>query len=514
MIRISLVEGESQRNVEITGRDVIRVGRDPTSDVIVRDRFVSARHGEIRIGPDGLRYEDFVTTNGSRVRRGDRIIPVDSSTFHVVPLFAGDEILIGDQAHPAIIRFDVARFDVARFDLASAMGGGLPVPGLPAAAEIDATHAETMGRLSLGFDRDALLALHHLTTRLSRNLEIGDLLEAFGTCVLEAFQRANQVSVYLLDDVTAEFRPAVSRSRSGDTGTHPVSRTVRDRVLASGKAVVFDETEEGFDCAESLHDASVRAGLCAPLWDGRRVIGLVQVDTRGSLARSTFDQKDLEALVVFAHQAAMALANARLHENLRRTVEQAIRGLVNALEAKDTYTAGHSEEVADLCVRTCTAMGLDPDITDTVRRAALLHDMGKISVPYHVLNKRDALSAEEFRILKTHVDVGARILEPFDFLGGLVPIVRHHHERWDGRGYPDGLAAEDIPLGARILAACDTWHSLVSHRPYRIGLDHETALVELQRCAGSQFEPAVVEVLMAVVEAMRREHHGEPSLVG
>jgi putative nucleotidyltransferase with HDIG domain len=504
MIRISLVEGESQRIVEITGRDVIRVGRDPSSDVLVRDRFVSARHGEIRFGPDGPRYEDFATTNGSRVRRGERIIPVDSSTFHVVPLFAGDEILIGDQAHPAILRID----------LGATLTPTLAAFGLPASAEVDATHAETMGRLSLGFDRDALLALHHLTTRLSRNLEVGDLLADFSTCVLEAFQRANQVSLYLLDDNTGEFRPAASRSRDGDTGTQPVSRTVRDRVLAKGKAVIFDETEEGFDCAESLHDASVRAGLCAPLWDGRRVIGLVQVDTRGSLSRSTFGQKDLEALVVFAHQAAMALANARLHENLRRTAEHAIRGLVNALEAKDTYTAGHSEDVADLCVGTCKAMGLDPDFTDTIRRAALLHDIGKISIPYHVLNKRDALSAEEFRILKTHVDVGARILEPFDFLGGLVPIVRHHHERWDGRGYPDGLAGEDIPLGARILSACDTWHSLISHRPYRIGLDHDTALQELQRCSGTQFEPAVVEVLVAVVEASRRETHGAPSLVG
>ena len=205
MYRIVVTEGGASRTLEIGDRTVIRIGRDPASDVVIRDRFVSARHGEIRVAPEGLRYEDFVTTNGSRIRRGERNLPVDGSTFHVVPLFPGDEILVGDQAHAVSLRFEVPSPAVA------------PAPAvltLPA-SEVDATHADTMGRLSLRFDREVLLALHNLTTSLSRHVEVENILETFANCVLEAFQKANHVAVYLQQDVNAEFRPAVSRGRGG-----------------------------------------------------------------------------------------------------------------------------------------------------------------------------------------------------------------------------------------------------------------------------------------------------------
>ena len=497
MIRISVTEGGVERSYYLADRTCVRVGRDPSNDVVVRDRFVSSRHGEIRLAPDGMTYEDFLTTNGSSVRRGEQAVKVDASTFHRMPVFAGDDILVGDAASPVIIRVEPVPVPASP---SGAAPGTLRMPlGHLSPGAVDVTAAETMVRLPSGFDRDVLLVLHRLTTRLSAHLEMTDVLNCFTESLLDAFPKANDVSVYLLEADSQEFRPAMARGREGSTGPHPVSRTLRDGVLSEGKAVLFDERDAGYDMAESLHDSSVRSGLCAPLWDGRRAMGLVQVDCRGGLSRSVFDQGDLELLAVFAHQAAMALANARLHANLRDSVEQAIQGLVNALEAKDTYTAGHSEAVAELCETTCARLGMSPEATSTVRRAALLHDIGKIGIPYHVLNKRDALTPDEFRVLRSHPDVGARILAPFDFLSELVPIVLHHHERWDGGGYPRGLAGEAIPLGARILAVVDTWHSLVSHRPYRMGLDHATALAELERCAGTQFDPRLVAVLASIV---------------
>jgi putative nucleotidyltransferase with HDIG domain len=241
-------------------------------------------------------------------------------------------------------------------------------------------------------------------------------------------------------------------------------------------------------------------------------MGLVQVDQRG-VAPGSFDRGDLEVLVVLAHQAAMALENARLNAGLKESCEQAVRGLVRALEAKDEYTSGHSEAVAELCARVAMAMGLPPEAVDTTRRAALLHDIGKIGIPHAVLNKTGPLTPEEFRVLKTHPTLGARILEPLQFLADLVPVVLHHHERWDGRGYPAALAGLAIPPGARILAAVDTYHALVSDRAYRAGVGRDVALAELKRCSGTQFDPDVIAALERVLAA-EAAPVGEPAEVG
>ena len=493
MIRILVQEGDSERATHVVDRSAIRIGRDPSNDVIVRDRFVSARHGEIRIGAEGLSYEDFCTTNGSRVDRAGEILPVDSSCAHRIRLREGDELLLGDGKHPVRLRLEPAPARVF------GRGGIVAPPRAARPAELDAAQEDTMVLVPQELDREILLALHRLTCRLAAQCEPDAVLDAFADATLLAFPRASQVSVWLVGTGTGDFLPALARGRKGATSVRPVSRTVRDRVLSHGKALAFSDGEEGFDLAESLHDSSVRAGLCAPLWDGRRVRGLVQVDSRGMRGGSPFGPGDLETLVVFAHQAAMALQNARLHEELRRGAEEVIQGLVAALEAKDPFTAGHSEVVASLCEATCLALGLEPGLTRTIRRAALVHDIGKIGMPYEVLNKKGALSPQERAPLDSHPELGAGMVQPLPFLAELVPIVRHHHERWDGRGRPDGLAGESIPLGARILAVCDAWHSLGTDRAHRDGIPPEAVAAELQRLAGTCYDPAIVEAFLELV---------------
>src|SRR4051794_16535263 len=178
-----------------------------------------------------------------------------------------------------------------------------------------------------------------------------------------------------------------------------------------------------------------------------------------------------------------------------------VRSLAAAIEARDGYTGSHSDEVQLLSVTVAVRLGLEREQIDEIRTVALLHDIGKIGIPDHVLHNPDPLSREEWAVMRQHPVIGERILEPLPGLSNVARAVRHEHERWDGTGYPDGLAGEEIPLAARVVLACDAYHALVSDRPYRSALPCDDALSELECCAGTQFDPRVIEALVACVRA-------------
>jgi ribonuclease P protein subunit RPR2 len=189
----------------------------------------------------------------------------------------------------------------------------------------------------------------------------------------------------------------------------------------------------------------------------------------------------------------------RLYRQLQRSICQSLLGLANALEAKDPCTRGHSERVGAWGGRIATALGLPDAEIDTITQAGLLHDIGKIGVPEAVLRKRGPLGREEWALMRSHPVVGAQIVAPFDFFAGGALIVRHHHERWDGSGYPDGLLGAAIPLGARIVAVADVFDALTSDRPYRPALPRETALAYLAEEAGRTLDADVVAALLGLV---------------
>jgi HD-GYP domain-containing protein (c-di-GMP phosphodiesterase class II) len=189
----------------------------------------------------------------------------------------------------------------------------------------------------------------------------------------------------------------------------------------------------------------------------------------------------------------------RLYRQLQRAICQSLLGLANALEAKDPYTRGHSERVGARARRLASALGLPPDEIDTVTQAGLLHDIGKIGVPETVLRKRGALDHAEWALMRNHPLIGAQIVAPFDFFAGGALVIRHHHERWDGSGYPDGLVGAAIPLGARIVAVADVFDALTSDRPYRPALARDAALAYLTEEAGRTLDPDVVAVILGLV---------------
>jgi putative nucleotidyltransferase with HDIG domain len=197
--------------------------------------------------------------------------------------------------------------------------------------------------------------------------------------------------------------------------------------------------------------------------------------------------------------AAVALSSAKLVRELHDLSFGALRTLARAIDAKSPWTAGHSDRVTALSLALGKRIGLDPGQLEKLERGGLLHDVGKIGVPAGVLDKPGPLTEDEWEIMRSHTTLGGRILEPIGRYADVIPIVLYHHERWDGSGYPRGLAGEAIPLLARVLAVADVYDALTSERPYRAGMDRETALGIIQIGQGTHFEARIAEAFIGMV---------------
>jgi putative nucleotidyltransferase with HDIG domain len=193
--------------------------------------------------------------------------------------------------------------------------------------------------------------------------------------------------------------------------------------------------------------------------------------------------------------------NRRLIAALERGYVDTIRSLAGAVEAKDPYTRGHAQRVGALAVEIGRALGLPEADLRALEYGGILHDIGKIGIPDAVLQKKDPLTASEIETVRTHPLVGAEIVRGVAFLGGALPAIRSHHERWDGSGYPDHLAGEAIPLVARIVNAADTWDACTSERPYQRAFSAEETAALLVGLRGTQIDPAVHDALLAVLRA-------------
>lgn len=202
-----------------------------------------------------------------------------------------------------------------------------------------------------------------------------------------------------------------------------------------------------------------------------------------------------------AYQQSLRYAQdlKQVHDQLQRAILQSLQGLANALEAKDPYTRGHSERVARMARRVAQACGLSEASAGVVAQAGLLHDLGKIGIPEAVLRKPGPLTEAEWELMRQHPVVGAQIVAPLEFFAEGAIIVRHHHERVDGSGYPDRLVGEDIPLGARIVAVADVYDALTSDRPYRARLPSAQAVARLQAQAGQALDRELVSSFCALL---------------
>ncbi|MBW2699226.1 MAG: GAF domain-containing protein [Deltaproteobacteria bacterium] len=249
--------------------------------------------------------------------------------------------------------------------------------------------------------------------------------------------------------------------------------------------------------ADQSSDFETRDMICVPVQARGLVIGVLQAINK---MRGHFDSDDLHLLQSLADRVAVALENARLFEQTQRTLMETSEALAESIEVRDAYTGGHTRRVVEYSLAIADNMKLAQSDQKQLELAATLHDIGKIGVDDQVLRKPGALDDEEYGMMKRHPVMGCEILAHISYFSAALPGIRNHHERHDGRGYPDGLRAEEIPPIARIIAVADTYDAMTSDRPYRKGLDSRFALQEIRFCSGSQFDP---DVVIAFVKAFR-----------
>ena len=242
--------------------------------------------------------------------------------------------------------------------------------------------------------------------------------------------------------------------------------------------------------------------------DGRFAIAPFTVDGRwGVIAAAipqgaTFSDRELELLGGLAQQTKLALQSASSYESLERTFLSTVEALANALEANDEYTSSHARWITDLALRVGEELSLDAPALKRLELGALFHDIGKIGIPSTILTKPGPLTENERAVIETHPLLGERILAPIEQLEEVRPIVRACHERWDGTGYPDHLAGEEIPIESRIIFACDAFHAMTTDRPYRSALSVDEARRRLSESAGTQFDPDVVRACLRVLDEL------------
>ncbi|MGC2424058.1 MAG: HD domain-containing phosphohydrolase [Nitrospirota bacterium] len=207
---------------------------------------------------------------------------------------------------------------------------------------------------------------------------------------------------------------------------------------------------------------------------------------------------DLRLLKGVARQLAVALKNTKLINELESLSMNITHALSSAIDAKSPWTKGHSERVAEYAASIAEKLGMEPRFIERIRLAGLLHDIGKIGTYDALLDKTEKLTPEERELIKQHPDRGCEILAPINDMDDILPAVRHHHERWDGGGYPAGLKGTEIPLMARALCIADSFDTMTEDRPYRPSIGIDNAIQELKYCAGSQFDPELVEIFLEV----------------
>ena len=486
------------RTIAVTTGQTVALGRLKGCDVVLQDEAASRRHCTIAARDTVCAVTDMQSANGTFVNE-QRVASAD--------LQRGDKIRVGSTVIELVdastassgVRSSTTSLQILESRGRPIVQRAVDPTKLEFLTHVDQRHAPDV----LQSAQKYLATLHTVSEILSRASGVESLFDAIVQAILEVCGG---------DRAAILMRPAhgsgdgihlvAVRTREGTgPGAVTLSRTVIDDVFEKGISVFTNDAlaDERYAEGESILREGIRSVMCAPMRTSDAILGVLYVDSQ--LARE-FNEAELELLAAVGNQAGIALHRARLMEEVERLFFDVMKAIASLIDAKDGYTHKHSERVAAFGVRLARHLGFDADTRAVVELSGLLHDVGKIGVPDAILNKPGKLTDDEFKEMRRHPMHGAAILSNIQSqkVLNLLPGVKYHHERWDGKGYPEGLKGDAIPLLGRILAVADFLDALSSDRAYRKGQPIAEVVDMVKQQAGEAFDPAIVEALVTLHE--------------
>ncbi|MDD5091501.1 MAG: HD domain-containing protein [Candidatus Wallbacteria bacterium] len=492
----------------------LSIGRDTENIVVLDDPKSSRRHARIIRCGDSIAVEDLKSTNG---------IFLNGRKVGRAPLSPHDEVLVGATRivlHPSSTVSGLIEdfhlngpageghslssdlFLLAKKILSNGEDSGRDGTGATALAD---QLADSCKKLAISCENmeksyQAMLILNRLNSSTGSVNDLKELLSVIMDMTIKLL-KAERGFLMMYEKAGNRLIPSVVRRMQDELGQEEgqtISMSIADRVLKEGRSILTTDAlvDPRFKEGMSVMNLNIRSAMCVPLKTLKGIIGVLYLDNR--VSAHSFGSTELAFLETFAGHAAMAIEKTKLYSDLEESYLASIEVLANVLDASDPYTHGHSMRVSYYSIATARKMGLPESMITCIRYGSLLHDIGKVGIPQEIINKPGKLTDEEFEKIRKHPAKGFEIIKPIKFLEEKLAVVKFHHERYDGKGYPSGLAGSDIPVEARISAVADAFDAMTSTRSYRHALTPEKAIEELKKNSGTQFDPEVVEAFTAI----------------
>jgi len=470
-------------------KDRIDIGRGKENQIVLKDDLVSRYHCCIIRHPDGrFEIKDLGSTNKTFVNEA----PIQSED-----LIVGDKIQVGN---------NVFLFTTVK-EANALLLNDMPAKGTKIITvtelKIVPEESKLLDSASVSKNPEALKRAHkNLATIYNLGAMINSiqstkhLLDVLADKLIEIIQ-PDRLVLMVFGKGRGKIMNRVIRTRYGNADdAESISMSMVQEASSDGMAILSYDAlaDERFKHKQSVILNRIRSAMCVPIKSRDEVLGVIYVDTHITAGR--FSEEDLQFLSIIANQSGIALQNAALYEDLDDLFTGSLKTLVATIEAKDPITSGHSIRVTAYSLAIGRELGLNEKEMRILKISALLHDIGKVGIPEAILGKPAPLSEDEFIRMRAHAERGAEIVKNIKNVKGVVLGIRHHHERYDGKGTPDRLKGNAIPLVSRIIAAADTFDAMSSDRPYRKGIPMDKAVAEIKQCSGGQFDPKIVDAFL------------------
>ncbi|MBX9679753.1 MAG: HD domain-containing protein [Gemmataceae bacterium] len=499
---------------------LLRIGRQGNLDIVLRDPSVEPIHAEVRFHGQRwivrnlaksplfpTRVNDHPIARSAELKLGDTL-QIGNVQLCVTSLGSSDESATPPPQAKANPKLAALRAAIGGVQVATApVRTAKPVNRLVASVadlEIEATTRRSWddALAMIALDErpqqiQAMLTLMRTNQHLAKIASLDELVRNVLNDAIMALG-AQRGSILLVDPHTGELTVKAMDSPSLGRTSRSHSRTLVERCFRQGESILCRDSrvEHYAAAAKSVHGNAMSSIVCALLRTPRKQIGVLHLD-RGPM-QAPFAESDLFLADAIAASVAVGIECAQLVDLQRDQFVQSVTTLARAVEMRDQYTGDHTKRVAEYSLLLADALDVTAAERYQIQIGAPLHDVGKIGVDDAVLRKPGRLNAQEFLHIQQHTVKGAEMLQQMFSLTQVIPIVRHHHERWDGTGYPDRIGRDQIALTARIVAVADAFDAMTSHRPYRPAMPSQLAFLELLSKAGTHFDPTCVQAFLQI----------------